>query len=90
MFRWGKSHSAKSAAVAPGMNPMPTDMVPRSLQAPAEVGNNFFGLAPPPVPSAAFLSLPNALPTPPIGSLHYPSQDPSRMGAQMANHPPPQ
>lgn len=55
-----------------------------------QIGNNFFGLAPPPAPAQAFLSLPSVLPTPPIGALHYPSQDPSRMGAQMATHPQPQ
>ena len=89
--RWGKSHGKSSGGSGPGLDPMPTEMIGGALQPPVEVGNNFFGLAPPPVPSAAFLSLPNALPTPPIGALHYPSQDPSRMGAQMAqNHPPPQ
>ena len=55
-----------------------------------QIGNNFFGLAAPPAaPAQAFLSLPSVLPTPMAGALHYPSQDPSRMGAQMANHPPP-
>ena len=53
-----------------------------------QIGNNFFGLAPPPAPAAAFLSLPSVLPTPAVGALHYPSQDPSRMGAQMARPPP--
>ena len=55
-----------------------------------QIGNNFFGLAAPPAaPAQAFLSLPSVLPTPMAGALHYPSQDPSRMGAQMASHPPP-
>jgi len=89
-IRWGKSHGKNSGGG--GAGPSSMDPLPRGSQGgpPPEIGNNFFGLAPPPAPAQAFLSLPSVLPTPPIGALHYPSQDPSRMGAQMATHPQPQ
>jgi len=89
-IRWGKSHGKNSHSGA-GPSTMDPMMQPAGTLPPQEIGNNFFGLSSPPAaPAQAFLSLPSVLPTPAVGALHYPSQDPSRMGAQMAHHPPPQ
>jgi len=84
-IRWGKSHGKNSQSGPSNMNPL---MQPAGTLPPTEIGNNFFGLsAPPAAPAQAFLSLPSVLPTPGVGALHYPSQDPSRLGAQMAKQP---
>lgn len=78
-IRWGKSHSKSSNSGAGpsslGMEGVP-GMTPAQLRAPpAEIGNNFFGLAAPPAaPAQAFLSLPSVLPTPMAGALHYPDR----------------
>jgi len=88
-IRWGKSQG-KQTTLAPEVfaavdnNPA----LPGSLPAPpVEVTKNYFGLAGPSSAAAPFIpgvplpgSLP-PLPSQPLGSLHYPSQDPSRMGA---------
>jgi len=91
-IRWGKSQGKAQTTLGPppegfaaiDHNPA----LPGSLPAPpVEVTKNYFGLAGPSSASAPFIpgvplpgSLP-PLPSQPLGSLHYPSQDPSRMGA---------
>ena len=58
---------------------LPTSLPPP----PTEASNNYFGLAGPPtgLGPMGFLGLPPTLPQAAAGALHYPSQDPSRMGA---------
>jgi len=79
-IRWGKSHG-KTPTISTGSD-LPIEMVPGHLPAPPiEVTKNYFGLAAP-GPSGGFMNLPSSLPAAPIGGMQYPSQDPSRMGAQ--------
>merc|ERR1712179_264961 len=79
-IRWGKSHG-KTPAIATSSD-LPIEMVPGHLPAPPiEVTKNYFGLAGP-GPSGGFMNLPSSLQAAPLGGMQYPSQDPSRMGAQ--------
>jgi len=88
-IRWGKSQGKQSAVTSEAV--VPADLapgLPGSLPAPpVELTKNYFGLAGPSVPPQPFLPgvpLPGSLPPMPgqqIGRLHYPSQDPTRMGA---------
>merc|ERR1719309_1415393 len=92
-IRWGKSQGKAQTTLMPPEGFAAVDSsnpaLPGSLPAPpVEVTKNYFGLAGP--SSAAPASLPPGFPMPgslpplpsqPLGSLHYPSQDPSRMGA---------
>jgi len=87
-IRWGKSQG-KPGSFNPPALPNSSD-IPASLPAPPiEVAPNFFGLAGPsaghPHPPPPFMA--NIPPSIPLGGMQYPSQDPSRMGAQ-ANPPP--
>jgi len=81
-IRWGKSHG-KAPSIATSSD-LPIEMVPGHLPAPPiEVTKNYFGLAAPPGPSGGFaMNLPSSLAAAPLGGMQYPSQDPSRMGAQ--------
>ena len=89
-IRWGKSQGKQSGGALPPPPPPPTGEpgvdpvpgLPGALPAPpVEVTKNYFGLA---GPSSAPPVMPGMLPpmpAQPLGGLHYPSQDPSRMGA---------
>jgi len=86
-IRWGKSQGKTG-----GHTPLVPSEAPNALPAPPiEVTKNYFGLAggsapPPPggFPGLAMANIPNSIP---LGGMQYPSQDPSRMGAQ-AQQPP--
>jgi len=93
-IRWGKSQGKQTAIAHDATQAQdPAPGFPGSLPAPpVEVTKNYFGLAgPSSVAPPAFLPgvpLPAGLPPlpgQPLGSLHYPSQDPSRMGAVQHN-----
>lgn len=75
-IRWGKSQ---------GKTALPGDTGVGQAQAlPPPEGGNFFGLA----GAGSSLVLPPSLPPPIVGgAAHYPSQDPSRMGAHAHNPP---
>lgn len=96
-LRWGKNQGNKAITGPGGSGPsiagddggMGQMSLPPSLPPPlmemntAGGSKNYFGLtgnAPP--PPMGFMSLPPALPQAPAGAIPYPSQDPSRMGAQ--------
>eukprot|EP00092_Neocalanus_flemingeri_P041763 GFUD01045488.1.p1 GENE.GFUD01045488.1~~GFUD01045488.1.p1 ORF type:complete len:393 (-),score=140.32 GFUD01045488.1:170-1348(-) len=90
-IRWGKSQG-KTAAIGTSPDQGMGQMVPGHLPAaPVEVTKNYFGLAAPggsaPAGFVPGMSLPSSLPAPPLGASQYPSQDPSRMGAQAQQHP---
>jgi len=82
-IRWGKSQGKVPIQAALGTS----QEVPNALPAPpVEVTKNYFGLAAggggAPAPPPPFSSLANIPSSIPLGGLQYPSQDPSRMGAQ--------
>jgi len=86
-IRWGKSQGKTAGGVVSGLEALgapptapPGGPVPPG--APAPPIGDYFGLAGAP----STLVLPPALPPPIMGAHHYPSQDPSRMGAH-ANNP---
>ena len=94
-IRWGKSQGKQEAVATSGpMLAIPqVPGLPGALPAPPEeLRNNFFNLgegsAPAPAAATAVARtavpyfIPTAaLPLPGPGAIHYPSQDPSRMGA---------
>lgn len=83
-IRWGKSQGKPVAGGALDAGEMGQMSLPTSLPpAPTEASKNYFGLAGPPsgLGPMGFLGLPPTLPQAAAGALHYPSQDPSRMGA---------
>lgn len=96
-IKWGRSQGRQAISAVDGVRETlePVPGLPGALPPPPENVNNFFNLPgmmpppmipPPPMPPAAFLFGPPAAPpifppgTVPTG-IHYPSQDPSRMGA---------
>ena len=87
-IRWGKSQGKQEALTGPILAIPQVPGLPGALPAPPEeLRNNFFNLgegsAPATVaPAAVPYFIPTAaLPMPGPGAIHYPSQDPSRMGA---------
>jgi len=90
-IRWGKSQGKQEGVATGPVLALPhVPGLPGALPAPPkELTNNFFNLggegpssssaAAPTVPY--FIPTPAALPLPGPGAIHYPSQDPSRMGA---------
>jgi len=79
-IRWGKSQGKTSDGSAAALQHVP-GQVP-GMPPPMESENNYFGLAGP-----SGISLPPSLPPPIMGAQHYPSQDPTRMGAHSQNQP---
>jgi len=89
----GASSSAPGSSASAAADDMGTMSLPNLPPPPMEAAGgskNYFGLAPggppgirPPLPPPlGFMNLPPSLPQAPAGAIPYPSQDPSRMGAQ--------
>jgi pre-mRNA-splicing factor RBM22/SLT11 len=91
MIRWGKSQAKQTSTITSGEGVVPNiPGLPGALPPPPQHGevlrNDFFNLAPPSTSANFFLpppgmSRPPPGLLPPGGPIHYPSQDPSRMGA---------
>jgi pre-mRNA-splicing factor RBM22/SLT11 len=90
-IRWGKSQAKQTATITSAEGGVPAiPGLPGALPLPPQAGevlrNDFFNLAPP-NHSGNFFLPPPGMGGPPPGMMmpgapiHYPSQDPSRMGA---------
>ena len=93
MIRWGKSQGKQEAIASGPVLALPqVPGLPGALPAPPkELANNFFNLgaageagqssSATAAPTVPYFIPTAALPLPGPGAIHYPSQDPSRMGA---------